>query len=331
MATTLARGGRRGREKRFEFASGVECNGRPRLDDHRDVLRGPGTPQGRRGRLRTRKRSSSLVTMDERQWRPRIPHAEALSILISKALLKKTTAAELTRWSPLRCDSHGRAARAAGSAPANLNLDVGVLATLEVNGSRQKSMLLSRASIEHATFFHALSRAAMFFPWTAILILEWFPLHTEAALTDVDGLRSDDANLGGAVATVVAGIVEDASVVAPVAGSAAKRIFAIELKRPRERREGEPHYVAFRMREMTLELNSERDSMRPRRVRCVIAYRLRARRATSAKRQTFREEEQAAALKKNRVWFFACRRVRRARTAALAVDAPARFHAIHDR
>ena len=43
----------------------------------------------------------------------------------------------------------------------------------------------------------------------------------------------------------------------PVARAAAERIFAIKLRRPRERTEAEHHYVAPRMRERKLELNSE--------------------------------------------------------------------------
>ena len=102
--------------------------------------------------------------------------------------------------------------------------------------------------------------------------LEWFPLRTEAALADVEGLRSYDANLEVAVAAGAPRKVQKASVVAPVARAAAKPVFAIELRWPWERTEAEYHHVAFAMRERTL-LNSERRVVH-RRTRRVIAQRL---------------------------------------------------------
>ena len=54
---------------------------------------------------------------------------------------------------------------------------------------------------------------------------EWFPLNTEAALADVKGLQSDDANLEVVVAAGTAGFVGDASALAPVARVAARRFF----------------------------------------------------------------------------------------------------------
>ena len=65
--------------------------------------------------------------------------------------------------------------------------------------------------------------------------------------------RSDDANLQVAVA----GGVEDASVVAPVARAAAKQCFAIQFNPPRGRTAAEHHYVMSRTRERKLELNAE--------------------------------------------------------------------------
>ena len=92
--------------------------------------------------------------------------------------------------------------------------------------------------------------AQFFFNVDCASDLECFLLHTEAALADVDGLRSDNANLEVAVAVGAAGKVEDASVLAPVPRAAVKRVIAIKLELPRG--------VASRMRERKLELNSER-------------------------------------------------------------------------
>ena len=83
-----------------------------------------------------------------------------------------------------------------------------------------------------------------------------FP-HTEAALVDVKRLHSDSANKLLLLLELQAH-VEDASVLAPVARAAAKRLVAIKLREPRRRTEAEHHSVSSRMRERKLEISSER-------------------------------------------------------------------------
>ena len=129
------------------------------------------------------------------------------------------------------------------------------------NCTRQKSMLLLRA---FSTFVFPvmitctrrqlnmqpfLCNAHKKIPWTAILIWRCFPYTRKRPLADVKGLHSDNANLKVVAAAGAAGTVEDASVLAPVARSAAKRFLAIKLKRPSKRTETGHHNVVSRMRE----------------------------------------------------------------------------------
>ena len=77
------------------------------------------------------------------------------------------------------------------------------------------SLHVRTSTVEHATLFFQCNVQRRFFsnPWTAIL--NW-SAYTRSWLPDLDGLRSDDANLEVAVAAS-GGVVEGASVLAPVA------------------------------------------------------------------------------------------------------------------